>query len=66
MKGCSSGEAAVAEGNGMVHTVFSAAADIANVLLVVIDRDPTRIPAAEIQQARIRATWVGGQARYES
>jgi hypothetical protein len=34
--------------------------------IVVVDRDLTRIPAAEIQQARILATYVGGQARYES
>ena len=34
--------------------------------IVVIDRDLTRIPAAEIHQARILATYVGGQARYES
>jgi hypothetical protein len=34
--------------------------------IVVIDRDLTRIPATEIHQARILATYVGGQARYES
>ena len=34
--------------------------------IVVVDRDLTRIPAAEIQQARILTTYVGGQARYES
>jgi predicted amidohydrolase YtcJ len=40
------------------------ALDLADI--VVIDRDLTRIPAAEIHQARILATYVGGQARYES
>ncbi len=34
--------------------------------IVVIDRDLTRVPAAEIQKARVLATYVGGQARYES
>jgi predicted amidohydrolase YtcJ len=34
--------------------------------IVVIDRDLTRIPAEEIQRARILATYVGGQARYEA
>jgi predicted amidohydrolase YtcJ len=33
--------------------------------IVVVDRDLTRTPAAEIQHARILATYVGGQARYE-
>ncbi|TCP31015.1 amidohydrolase [Sphingomonas sp. BK235] len=32
--------------------------------LTVIDRDLTRIPADDIQHARIRATWVGGRERY--
>ena len=34
--------------------------------IVVIDRDLTRIPAAELQQARIVTTYVGGKARYGS
>jgi predicted amidohydrolase YtcJ len=34
--------------------------------IAVIDRDLTRVPPAEIQQARVLATYVGGRARYES
>jgi predicted amidohydrolase YtcJ len=32
---------------------------------VVLDRDPTRIPAAEIGEARVMATVVGGEAVFE-
>ena len=34
--------------------------------IVVIDRDLTTIPAAEIQKARILATYVGGRQRFEA
>ena len=33
---------------------------------VVLDRDPLAVPAAELDDLKIRATWVDGQAVYQA